>query len=75
MNYSQALEKQDKPQLRTPSHNSIITLQRFWALISRWRQNYTGRRQLKQLDHSQLKDIGISRSEALSEANKPFWRR
>jgi uncharacterized protein YjiS (DUF1127 family) len=37
----------------------------------RWRQ----RRLLAQLDERMLRDIGISRSQALAEADKPFWRR
>lgn len=32
------------------------------------------RRQLLTLDDRMLKDIGISRIDAIIEANKPFWR-
>ncbi|MCP3866526.1 MAG: DUF1127 domain-containing protein [Gammaproteobacteria bacterium] len=32
------------------------------------------RRQLAAMDDRMLKDIGISRVEALDEAAKPFWR-
>ena len=38
---------------------------------ARWRE----RRLLEQLDDRALRDIGISRSEALAEARKPFWQR
>jgi uncharacterized protein YjiS (DUF1127 family) len=31
------------------------------------------RRRLAQLDSSQLKDIGISRSDALAESSRGFW--
>ena len=31
------------------------------------------RRQLRRLSDHQLKDIGISRGEAINEADKPFW--
>jgi uncharacterized protein YjiS (DUF1127 family) len=31
------------------------------------------RRQLRELTDSQLKDIGVSRVDALQEARKPFW--
>jgi uncharacterized protein YjiS (DUF1127 family) len=41
------------------------------AAIARWKQ----RRLLEELDGRMLRDIGISRSEALAEANKPWWRR
>lgn len=42
--------------------------------ISRYRHNYRTRRQLLKLNDTALKDIGISRAEALQEAKKPFWR-
>ena len=32
------------------------------------------RRQLLNLSDEQLDDIGITRAEALEEANKPFWQ-
>jgi uncharacterized protein YjiS (DUF1127 family) len=43
-----------------------------WILTAagRWRQ----RRMLKTLDERTLHDIGISRSQALAEARKPWWR-
>ena len=34
---------------------------------------YRSRRQLVMLDADQLKDIGITREQALDEANRPFW--
>ncbi|WP_370278716.1 DUF1127 domain-containing protein [Pontibacterium sp.] len=43
--------------------------------LKRWWQNYRSRRQLEMLSHYELKDIGVSRAEALEEAKKPFWRR
>ena len=39
--------------------------------VRRWRE----RRLLEVLDDRMLRDIGISRSQALAEAGKPFWRR
>lgn len=45
-------------------------LQRLGALQQRQRS----RRQLAALDRQALKDIGISPADALSEAQKPFWR-
>jgi uncharacterized protein YjiS (DUF1127 family) len=40
------------------------------AAVARWQQ----RRLLEELDARMLRDIGVSRSEALAEANKPWWR-
>ena len=38
-------------------------------------RRYRERRLLEVLDDRSLCDIGISRSQALAEAAKPFWRR
>ncbi|MGK9236672.1 DUF1127 domain-containing protein [Inquilinus limosus] len=40
------------------------------AMIGRARQ----RRMLESLDDHQLRDLGLSRAEALREARRPFWR-
>ena len=40
------------------------------AVIRRWRE----RRVLEVLDERMLRDIGVSRSQALAEAAKPWWR-
>ena len=42
--------------------------------LKRWYINYRTRKQLAELDHHQLQDIGLSRSDAISEVNKPFWK-
>ena len=42
-------------------------LQRYYAVVKQ-------RRALGQLTDEQLKDIGISRADAMREASKPFWR-
>lgn len=39
-----------------------------------WRQRAADRRVLASMDERQLRDIGFSRIEAETEANKPFWR-
>lgn len=41
--------------------------------ISRWILNYKSRRQLLSLSGHQLSDIGVSRFDAVKEANKSFW--
>ncbi len=47
-----------------------------WVLkrLRELQQRHKTRRQLATLDPYALKDIGISRSDALFEANKPFWK-
>jgi uncharacterized protein YjiS (DUF1127 family) len=46
-------------------------LQRY---IVEWRHRTRSRRELMGLDHSGLRDIGLSRCDAEREGNKPFWR-
>ncbi|THF64991.1 DUF1127 domain-containing protein [Pseudothauera nasutitermitis] len=44
------------------------------ALNAAARRN-AARRELRELDERLLRDVGISREQALREADKPFWRR
>ena len=44
------------------------------ALIARWLERARQRRALATLDDYVLRDIGITRVEAVGEAEKPFWR-
>lgn len=43
-------------------------------LFNAWNQRARQRRALAQLSTYQLKDIGITRSDAINEASKPFWK-
>jgi uncharacterized protein YjiS (DUF1127 family) len=42
--------------------------------LSVWRNRHRQRRQLAELPDKILKDIGISRADALRESEKTFWR-
>ncbi|OMH33921.1 DUF1127 domain-containing protein [Motiliproteus sp. MSK22-1] len=53
---------------------SIEFFRRLLALAQRLLRRYRTRKQLLTLCEHELKDIGISRSDALLEATKPFWR-
>ncbi len=56
---------------------SPSVLGRLCALLKRlneYRELSRQRRQLAQLPDYLLKDIGISRADALKEADKPFWK-
>ncbi len=65
---SRAYQSQDeKHQHWTPA---VVIRQQ----LRRWHQNWRTRRQLSALGAHELQDIGLSRSEALEEASKPFWR-
>jgi uncharacterized protein YjiS (DUF1127 family) len=41
--------------------------------LSRWWQLYEQRRRLAALDDTALKDLGLSRADALQESERPFW--
>lgn len=43
------------------------------ATVSLWRSRQRERRDLMKLDDRFLRDIGITRRQALEEAQKPFW--
>lgn len=56
---------------------SPTLLVRFRVLLTKlnqYRQNAQQRRQLAQLPDYLLKDIGVTRADALKEAEKPFWK-
>lgn len=50
------------------------TIRHIVALIQLWRQRSRARRELLARTDGELRDIGITRSDAYQEADKPFWR-
>jgi uncharacterized protein YjiS (DUF1127 family) len=44
-----------------------------WQQLSRWHALYRQRQQLAALSDDMLKDIGLSRADIETEANRPFW--
>ncbi len=56
---------------RTANRQSLPV--RSWYLIERWMEVARQRQRLAALDDRTLKDIGISRATAQSEARRPFW--
>lgn len=63
--------------LEIPSENPPGIRVRLRAALARsreWYAIYRQRRVLLGLDAAMLKDIGISRADALREGSKPFWR-
>lgn len=48
-----------------------------WALdavLGAWRHRHVTRQELRDLPPHMLRDIGLTRDEAMREADKPFWR-
>ena len=43
-------------------------------LLEIWQERVANRRHLAELDDRLLRDIGLSRYDAMREAAKPFWR-
>ena len=50
------------------------TIARVIDCLWEWRSRAHERRRLAELSDSMLKDIGVSRAEASTEFEKPFWR-
>ena len=51
-----------------------VRFERFLSLLQEFHAAATQRKALSQLTDDQLKDIGISRVDAMQEAGKPFWK-
>lgn len=64
-----------KPQIKISNSYSknINKLQAFVQTVQQWEQNYRTRKALCQLTAEQLKDVGLSKEQAIDEVNKPFW--
>jgi uncharacterized protein YjiS (DUF1127 family) len=44
------------------------------ALLKTWRRRAYERQELMTMSDISLRDIGITRCDAMNEASKPFWR-
>ena len=65
--------------IRRPRFTRLITLSdrllsRFGQALTIWQERDRQRRALARLDDRLLRDIGVSRTAALRESQKPFWR-
>jgi uncharacterized protein YjiS (DUF1127 family) len=47
---------------------------RLWRLVRLWYERDRQRNALAKLDDRMLRDIGITRVDAMRECRKPFWR-
>lgn len=50
------------------------SFKRLWLRLENWLDKRHQRRMLSQLDDHMLKDIGISRADAVRESRKAFWK-
>jgi len=46
----------------------------FNEILNTWRRRARERRELTQLDHRTLHDLGLTEGQVQFEASKPFWR-
>jgi uncharacterized protein YjiS (DUF1127 family) len=56
------------------SYHGLRRVSNFLKMLHRWHNRARERRMLLKLDNTALKDIGISRADAVHEGDKPFWR-
>jgi len=59
------------PNGRSASFASLLLA--YWQRLGRWHALYRQRRQLAALSDHMLKDLGLSRADIETEANRPFW--
>jgi len=52
----------------------LARLKQLKDLLALWRQRSYERQALAGLSDQLLRDVGITRCDAMNEANKPFWR-
>lgn len=55
--------------------NSWRPLAAAWHVINGWAERRSQRLRLRELSEQQLIDIGLTRTQALREAAKPFWKK
>ncbi len=61
-----------RPAGRWPGSRGLV--ERIAETLLLWHERARQRRRLLQLDDRMLKDIGVSRADAVREASKPFWQ-
>lgn len=56
------------------NHHVPLSLSGVVDTLRTWRQRYQQRRELAEWTERDLHDLGLSWSEMVAEADKPFWR-
>lgn len=56
------------------NHHANTALSGVAETLRVWRERYQQRRELAQWTERDLHDLGLSWSDMLAEADKPFWR-
>ncbi len=63
-------QTQFAPSFGSAKHWAVAAIQ----TVLRWQERTSQRRHIAGLDDRSLKDVGLSRADADSEAAKPFWQ-
>lgn len=53
---------------------AVAALSAVGEVLATWRRRARERRELANIDHRTLRDLGISPTDVQFEVNKPFWR-
>jgi uncharacterized protein YjiS (DUF1127 family) len=56
------------------NHHVVGVLAQLGELLHTWRKRYRARQELAQWTDRELHDVGLSKSDTIFEAEKPFWR-
>lgn len=56
------------------NHHGQSVVSQLAETLHVWRQRYASRRELASWSDRELHDIGVSSSDVIYEASKPFWR-
>lgn len=62
------------PRQAMTNHHVAGVLAQLGETFHVWRQRYQMRQELTQWTERDLHDVGLSRSDVIHEAEKPFWR-
>ena len=73
-NLSPSLESICTESIDSSSHWIRVRFDRLLRLLQKYYATVKQRQVLSQLTDDQLKDIGITRVDAMQEAEKPFWK-
>ena len=70
------LERAHATILAFPARTKAATIRRYtlFRLITMWVERARQRQALADLDDRLLRDIGMTRGQAMGEFSKPFWR-
>jgi uncharacterized protein YjiS (DUF1127 family) len=56
------------------NHHAAAGFAAITETIHTWRERFQQRRELSHWSERDMHDIGLSRTEVMAEAEKPFWR-